>query len=193
MVEKILERGDHGEEFQRDFVLHIISTSIIRSVDGGYFFRTLKLLMDVNQIPEYNWGAYLLFHGVEFREKRCKDRWFPTTIHWITDAVKQRSKDEKEFRREHGRLNKEIKTKRSFPEKMERVGQLIGKNIIRFFMKEKLNFKQNRHLWHQKTRRILNVRHQPMTLHEPLRNHLEERRKDQWLPKIIHWTTDAVK
>ncbi|KAJ8436051.1 hypothetical protein Cgig2_017519 [Carnegiea gigantea] len=206
MVEKIVERGDHGEQFQRDFVLHIISTSMIRSMNNDYFFRTLKL------------------------EKRCKDRWFLATIHWTTDVVKQRNKDEKEFCREHGgvktidreetlhcgycywiltkildynwdahllqclndaavkwkqtasryfrgpplfyitseilklslqerdaktdgfqpqyigqlmQLNKEIKMKKSFPKSMERVGQLIGKNIRRLYMREKLNYKGN--------------------------------------------------
>ena len=60
MAKKIPERGDHGEEFQRDFVLNIILTTIIRSMDVDSFFRTLKLLMDVNQVPDYNWRAYLL-------------------------------------------------------------------------------------------------------------------------------------
>ncbi|KAJ8436048.1 hypothetical protein Cgig2_017516 [Carnegiea gigantea] len=49
MAEKILERGDHGEEFQRDFVHHIISTSIIRSMDNDCLFRTLKLFMDLTK------------------------------------------------------------------------------------------------------------------------------------------------
>ena len=40
---------------------------------------------------------------VEFRGKRLKDRWFPTAIHWTTDAVEQRNKDEKEFPGEYGR------------------------------------------------------------------------------------------
>lgn len=60
MATKILERGDHAEELQRDFVLNIILTTIIRSMDVDSFFRTLKLLMDVNQVPDYNWRAYLL-------------------------------------------------------------------------------------------------------------------------------------
>ncbi|KAJ8436056.1 hypothetical protein Cgig2_017524 [Carnegiea gigantea] len=77
MVEKILERGDHGEEFQRDFVLHIISTGIVRPY---------------------------IFGGIEFQEKRCKDRWLLTTTHWIADAVKQTNKDEKDFRRDHRRV-----------------------------------------------------------------------------------------
>jgi len=41
-------------------VWRIILTWIIRSMNGDFFFRILKLLMDVNQIPEYNWRAYLL-------------------------------------------------------------------------------------------------------------------------------------
>ena len=60
MAKKILDRGDHGEELQRDFVLNIILTTIIRSMDVDSFFRTLTLLMDVNQVPDYNWRAYLL-------------------------------------------------------------------------------------------------------------------------------------
>ena len=60
MAKKILDRGDHGEELQRDFVLNIILTTIIRSMDVDSFFRTLALLMAVNQVPDYNWRAYLL-------------------------------------------------------------------------------------------------------------------------------------
>ncbi|KAJ8436049.1 hypothetical protein Cgig2_017517 [Carnegiea gigantea] len=101
MVEKILERGDHGEEFKRDFILHIISTSIIRGMDDDYFFQTLKLLMD---------------------ERDAK-----------IDGFQQ------QYIRQLILLNKEIKLKRSFPKSMERVGHLIGKNIRRLFMEEKLN------------------------------------------------------
>ncbi|KAJ8436046.1 hypothetical protein Cgig2_017514 [Carnegiea gigantea] len=86
MVEKILERGDHGEEFQRDFVLHIISTSI----------------------------PYI-FGGIEFQEKRCKDRWLLTTMHWIADAVKQTNKDEKDFRRDHRRVKQRNKDEKDCP------------------------------------------------------------------------------
>ncbi|KAJ8433843.1 hypothetical protein Cgig2_028160 [Carnegiea gigantea] len=75
MVEKILEKGDRREELQTGFVLHIILTCIIRSIDDR----------------------------VEFRGKRCKGRWFPMAIHWTTGAVKQRNKGEKEFPGEHGR------------------------------------------------------------------------------------------
>ncbi|KAJ8432427.1 hypothetical protein Cgig2_016057 [Carnegiea gigantea] len=132
MVDRILDRGDYGDEFKRDFVLYIISTCIIGSMNGDAFFRILKSLVDVNQIVKYNWCAFLLrclndtvvewkqnrtryFRGpllflmlfyldrVEFRGKRCKDRWFPTAIHWTTDAVEQRNKDEKEFPGEYGR------------------------------------------------------------------------------------------
>lgn len=60
MVEQILERGDHGEEFKRDFVLYIILICIIRSMNGDCFFLILKSLMDVNQVPNYNWCAYLI-------------------------------------------------------------------------------------------------------------------------------------
>ncbi|KAJ8443038.1 LOW QUALITY PROTEIN: hypothetical protein Cgig2_030241 [Carnegiea gigantea] len=92
MVDQILQRGDHGEECKRDFVLYIISTYIIGSMNGDCFFRILKSLVDVNQIVK-----------VEFRGKRRKDRWFPMAIHWIIDAVEQRNEDEKEFPREYGR------------------------------------------------------------------------------------------
>jgi len=40
---------------------------------------------------------------VEFRGKRCKDRWFPIAIHWTTNASEQRNKDKKEFPKEYGR------------------------------------------------------------------------------------------
>ena len=40
---------------------------------------------------------------VEFRGKRFKDRWFPTAIHWTTNAVEKRNKDEKQFPGEYGR------------------------------------------------------------------------------------------
>ncbi|KAJ8425783.1 hypothetical protein Cgig2_020921 [Carnegiea gigantea] len=92
MVEQILQRGNHGEEFKRDFVLYIISICIIESMNGYHFFRILKLLVDVYQIASYNWCAFLL---VEFKGKR--------SIYRTTDAVEQRNKDEKEFPREHGR------------------------------------------------------------------------------------------
>ncbi|KAJ8436059.1 LOW QUALITY PROTEIN: hypothetical protein Cgig2_017527 [Carnegiea gigantea] len=108
-----------------------------------------------------------IFGGVEFREKRCKDRWFPTIIHWTTYIVKQRNKDEREFRREHGRVlyldrvefigkrckdrwfptgttnvvKQRNKDEKEFLESMEGVGQLTGNNIIRLFMKEKMNCK----------------------------------------------------
>ena len=38
MVKQILQRGDHGEEFKRDFVLYIISTCIIRSMYSDCLF-----------------------------------------------------------------------------------------------------------------------------------------------------------
>ena len=60
MVDQILERGDHGDEFKRDFVLYIISTCIIGSMNGDCFFRILKSLVDVDQIMNYNWCAFLL-------------------------------------------------------------------------------------------------------------------------------------
>ncbi|KAJ8439024.1 LOW QUALITY PROTEIN: hypothetical protein Cgig2_028470 [Carnegiea gigantea] len=123
MVDQILQRGDHGDEFRRDFVLYIISTCILGSINGDYFFGVLKSLVDVDQIVKYNWCAFLLqclndtvaewkqnstryFRGsllVEFRGKRCKDRWFFIATNWITNAVEQRNKDEKEFPREYGR------------------------------------------------------------------------------------------
>ncbi|KAJ8433841.1 hypothetical protein Cgig2_028158 [Carnegiea gigantea] len=49
MVEKIIEKGDHGEQFQRYFVLHIISLLI---------------------------SGVLYLDRVVSRGKRCKDRWF---------------------------------------------------------------------------------------------------------------------
>ncbi|KAJ8434394.1 hypothetical protein Cgig2_014241 [Carnegiea gigantea] len=132
IVDRILDGGDHGDEFKRDFVLYIISTCIIGSMNDDCFFRILKSLVDVNEIVKYNWCAFLLqclndtvvkwkqnrtryFRGplmflmlfyldrVEFRGKRCKDRWFPTARHWTIDAVEQRNKDEKEFPGEYGR------------------------------------------------------------------------------------------
>ncbi|KAJ8451709.1 hypothetical protein Cgig2_018343 [Carnegiea gigantea] len=134
MVDRILDRGDHGDEFKRDFVLYIISTCIIGSMNGDCFFRILKSLVDVNEIVKYNWCAFLLqclndtvvewkqnhtryFRGpllflmlfyldrVEFRGKRCKDRWFPTAIHWTIDAVEQ---DEKEFPESETHLHEEF-------------------------------------------------------------------------------------
>ncbi|KAJ8435402.1 hypothetical protein Cgig2_009653 [Carnegiea gigantea] len=109
MVDRILDRGDHGDKFKRDFSL-----------------------VDVNQIVKYNWCAFLLqclndtvvewkqnrtryFRGpllflmlfyldrLEFRGKRRKDRWFPMAMHWTTYAIEQRNKDEKEFSGEYGR------------------------------------------------------------------------------------------
>jgi len=60
MVEQILQRGDRGEEFKRDFMLYTISTCIIRSMNSDCFFRILKLLVNINQIANYNWCAFLL-------------------------------------------------------------------------------------------------------------------------------------
>jgi len=59
-LKNILQNGDRGGELRRDFVVCIISTCINCNINGEYFFTILKLLMDVNQIPVYNWRAYLL-------------------------------------------------------------------------------------------------------------------------------------
>ena len=40
-----------------------------------------------------------------FKGNRCKDRWFPTVIHWATDANEQMNDDELEFLRVYGRGN----------------------------------------------------------------------------------------
>ena len=53
-LKKILEKGDRGGGFRRDFVMHIISACIINIINGDCFFTILKLLMDVNQTPVYN-------------------------------------------------------------------------------------------------------------------------------------------
>ncbi|KAJ8436057.1 hypothetical protein Cgig2_017525 [Carnegiea gigantea] len=108
MVEKILERGDHGEEIQRDFVLHIISTTIIRSMNGDCFVGTLKLFMDMNQIPDYNWHAYLLMTSLIFLVE--------------LSLVKRDAKTDgfqQQYIRQLMQLNKEIKMKRSFAESIE--------------------------------------------------------------------------
>ncbi|KAJ8423136.1 hypothetical protein Cgig2_011757 [Carnegiea gigantea] len=60
---------------------------------------------DVHATLALPMGQLELFYldRVEFRGKRCKDRWFPMAIHWTTDAVEQRNEDEKEFSGEYGR------------------------------------------------------------------------------------------
>ncbi|KAJ8436044.1 hypothetical protein Cgig2_017512 [Carnegiea gigantea] len=60
MVEKTLERGDHGEEFQRDFMLHIISTCIIWGMNSDSMCRILKSVRDADQTLDYNWHPCLL-------------------------------------------------------------------------------------------------------------------------------------
>ncbi|KAJ8433833.1 LOW QUALITY PROTEIN: hypothetical protein Cgig2_028150 [Carnegiea gigantea] len=103
----------HGREFQRDFVLHIISTCIIRSTNDSCFFTILKLLIDHvyllkclnDTVVEWMQNPSRYFRGlllVELSGKRSKDRLFPIAIHWTTDAFKQRNKAEKEFPGEHG-------------------------------------------------------------------------------------------
>ncbi|KAJ8432847.1 hypothetical protein Cgig2_024535 [Carnegiea gigantea] len=102
MVEQILHRGDYGEEFKRDYVLYIISTCIIRSVNGDCFFRMLKLLVDVNQIANYNWCVLLL---QSMNDTVVSFIWIELSLDErdaMTD-VEQCNKDEKEFPRECGR------------------------------------------------------------------------------------------
>ncbi|KAJ8428344.1 hypothetical protein Cgig2_002757 [Carnegiea gigantea] len=65
MVEQILQRGDYGEEFKRDFVLYVYYQKHERLI----FVIILKLLVDVNQ-PLY-------LDRAEFRGKRGKEQWFP--------------------------------------------------------------------------------------------------------------------
>ena len=60
MAEQILERGDHGEEWKKDFVLYIISMCIIGHMNSDWLFRILKSSLDVSQIPNYSWCVYLL-------------------------------------------------------------------------------------------------------------------------------------
>ncbi|KAJ8436050.1 hypothetical protein Cgig2_017518 [Carnegiea gigantea] len=105
MVEKILERGDHGEQFQRDFVLHIISTSIIRNS-----------LYDV-QTNTYSCGesqAFYIFGVVELSLEKKDAK---------TDGFQQ------QYIGQLMLLNKEIKIKRSFAESMEGERQFIGKGL----------------------------------------------------------------
>ena len=58
MVDQILQRGDHGDEFKRDFVLNIISICIVGRMNDDCFFITLQSFVDVNQIVKYNWCAF---------------------------------------------------------------------------------------------------------------------------------------
>ncbi|KAJ8426863.1 hypothetical protein Cgig2_008658 [Carnegiea gigantea] len=107
MVDRILDRGDHGDEFKRDFVLYIISTCIIGSMNGDCFFRILNSLVDVNQIVEYNWCAFLLqcLNDTVVEWKQNRTRYFrgPLLFLMTTGAVEQRNKDEKEFLGEYER------------------------------------------------------------------------------------------
>ncbi|KAJ8433827.1 hypothetical protein Cgig2_028144 [Carnegiea gigantea] len=87
IVEKILETGDHGEEFQRDFVAYL-----------------LQCLNDT--VLEWKQHRTKYFRGplqVEFRGKRSKDQWFPTAIHWATGTVEHRNEYEREFPEGYGR------------------------------------------------------------------------------------------
>ncbi|KAJ8433834.1 hypothetical protein Cgig2_028151 [Carnegiea gigantea] len=61
-------------------VLHIIS-------------HALSAMYKLTFILTMNYKSY--YNGVEFRGKRCKDRWFPTAIHWTTDTFEERNKAEK--------------------------------------------------------------------------------------------------
>ncbi|KAJ8433828.1 hypothetical protein Cgig2_028145 [Carnegiea gigantea] len=76
IVQQIVERGDHAKEFQRDFVLYIISAYIIESMNGDCFFIIVEFLMDVNQIPYYNWCANL---WVKLTCKRNQHTWHKKT------------------------------------------------------------------------------------------------------------------
>ncbi|KAJ8436041.1 hypothetical protein Cgig2_017509 [Carnegiea gigantea] len=96
IAEKIIEKEDHGEEFQRDFVLHIIPMCIIKRMNGDCFFTILKLLIDVNKISIYNWHACLL---------QCLN---DIVVQWAQNQCRYfrgppLNKAEKEFPREHGR------------------------------------------------------------------------------------------
>ncbi|KAJ8424984.1 hypothetical protein Cgig2_027993 [Carnegiea gigantea] len=66
MDEIILEHGDHGADFKRDFVVYTISTCIM--------------------------GNLCYLDRVEFQGKRM-DRWFLIAINWTIEDVKKREKD----------------------------------------------------------------------------------------------------
>ncbi|KAJ8438361.1 hypothetical protein Cgig2_015288 [Carnegiea gigantea] len=127
MDEIILERGEHGADFKRDFVVYAISTCIMGNANGTCHFRILKYLLHVDRIHNYSWCGYVIkclnatvvdwqadrtkyFTGsflflmlcyinrVELQGKRI-DRWFPTIINWTTEDVKKREKDERLLRK----------------------------------------------------------------------------------------------
>ncbi|KAJ8449238.1 hypothetical protein Cgig2_021702 [Carnegiea gigantea] len=86
MVKQILERGDHGEEFKRDFVLYIISTCIIGSMNVDYFFKILKLLMDMYKVTfiiaiNYN-SLFWIELSLEERDAKT-DVKFTRKINWL--------------------------------------------------------------------------------------------------------------
>ncbi|KAJ8433846.1 hypothetical protein Cgig2_028163 [Carnegiea gigantea] len=45
---------------------------------------------------KYEWRLFLL-NIKSYRGKRCKDKWFPAMVHWTTDIVEQKNKDQYVF------------------------------------------------------------------------------------------------
>ncbi|KAJ8434149.1 hypothetical protein Cgig2_000869 [Carnegiea gigantea] len=54
MHDGILDRGDHGDEFKRDFVVHVISTCIEGNENGDAYFKILKPLGNVADIINFD-------------------------------------------------------------------------------------------------------------------------------------------
>lgn len=60
MPEEIVKRGDHGDEFKRDFVVLVVSSLIKGSKTRISNYKILYSIADVNTIKDLNWCAYTL-------------------------------------------------------------------------------------------------------------------------------------
>ncbi|KAJ8433847.1 hypothetical protein Cgig2_028164 [Carnegiea gigantea] len=111
IVERILEGGDHREEFQRDIGLYIISTCIIESINADSFFTMSS-------------GMETKLHQIFWRTIHRKEMQRPMGPN--SNPFGQLMQ-----------LNEEIKMKRSSLESMEEERQLTGSNIRTWFIKKR--------------------------------------------------------
>ncbi|KAJ8433831.1 LOW QUALITY PROTEIN: hypothetical protein Cgig2_028148 [Carnegiea gigantea] len=106
MVKKILKRGDHMTDED------VYTTS---ELPTGPF--QVQLALTSEPTNEYTKLLKQRRTRVEFRGKRCNDRWFPTAIHWTTHLVKQRNKNKNEielqFKSAHMAPENQVHTKPS--------------------------------------------------------------------------------
>ncbi|KAJ8438204.1 hypothetical protein Cgig2_001922 [Carnegiea gigantea] len=56
----ILDQGNHGDEFKRDFVIYVVSTCIKGNQNGDAYIKIMKSLGNVGDIINFNWCEYMI-------------------------------------------------------------------------------------------------------------------------------------